>query len=92
MENIAFEMSKIDSDKIRFEVYYVVENVVKELLGVLYFEKAKKTFNIKPISLNEWLCVDAKVEGLYTKNGNVTPVQIIGICQQKIKEELSSNP
>ena len=91
MENILFDLSKIDSERIRVEVYYVDGDLIKELLGVLYFEKAKKNFNIKPIGLNEWLCVDAKVEGLYTKNGGVTPSQIIAMCQKKIKEKLYLN-
>jgi hypothetical protein len=86
MENMLFEINKIESDRIRIEVYYILGQEIKELLGVLYFEKAKKSFKTKPLSLNEWLCVDAKVEGLYTKDEKITPSQIISLCQKKIKE------
>jgi hypothetical protein len=54
-------------------------------LGVLYFERAKRSFNKKPLSMGGWLCVDAKVEGLYEYGGeNITPKDIISYCQKLI--------
>jgi len=54
-------------------------------MGVLYFERAKKSFSRKPIGLNEWACVDAKVEGLYTVDEKITPKDIVDHCQGLIK-------
>lgn len=49
--------------------------------GVLYFERVKVGFNKKPISMNSWACVDAKVEGLYDMGGDFTPLDILNRCQ-----------
>jgi hypothetical protein len=54
-------------------------------LGSLYYERAKKTFNRKPIGMNAWGCVDAKIEGLYEHN-NITPTVIMNKCQEIIRE------
>ncbi|MFN9900496.1 MAG: hypothetical protein ACK55Z_17265, partial [bacterium] len=58
---------------------------LREHLGILYFEKAKTGFVRKPIGLNAWACVDAKVEGLYTKDESITPTQIIEKCRELIR-------
>lgn len=85
MDNLSFDITKMDSDRLRVEVYYKVGELVTELLGILYFEKAKKSFNTKPIGMDKWLCVDAKVEGLYTKDEAITPTKMIALCYDKIK-------
>ena len=37
-------------------------------------------------SLDQWACVDAKVEGLYIHGGdNITPKDIVAHCQALIK-------
>jgi hypothetical protein len=55
-------------------------------LGTLYFEKAKKTFQRKPIGMDGWACVDAKIEGLYVHGGeHITPKDIVRKCQDLIK-------
>ena len=56
--------------------------------GVLYFEKVKVGFTKKPISMNSWACVDAKVEGLYDMGGDFTPLDILNKCQDLIKSGL----
>ena len=67
----------MDSERIRVEVYYKVSEMLKEFKGMMYYERAKKTFNRKPVGLDAWLCVDARVEGLYTKDKAITPAQIV---------------
>jgi len=55
-------------------------------LGSLYFEKAKKTFHRKPVSMNSWVCVDAKVEALYSEWEGITPKEVVNKCQSLIGE------
>ena len=55
-------------------------------LGSLYYEKAKKTFNRKPIGMNAWGCVDAKIEGLYEAEENITPTEVMNVCQDLIRQ------
>ena len=63
----------------------MVDEILTEMLGILYFEKAKKSFNRKPVGMDQWLCIDAKVEGLYTKDKAITPPQIVRMCYDHIK-------
>lgn len=86
MDKLDFQITRIDEGRIRVEIYFVVGEVVKELLGILYFEKAKRSFNRKPVGMDQWVCVDAKVEGLYTKDGGITPKQIVARCYELIKQ------
>ena len=55
-------------------------------LGLLYYERAKKTFQRKPIGMNAWGCVDAKIEGLYEANTDITPTEVMNKCQELIRE------
>ena len=57
-------------------------------VGVLYFERAKSSFQNKPLSMNSWRCVDAKVDGLYDGAAEDIPVpkEIIMNCQNLIKD------
>jgi hypothetical protein len=58
----------------------------EEYEGVLYFEKAKTKFQRKPI-MGGWVCVDAKIsEGLYQRY-DITPTELIKMCQHQIKDE-----
>jgi len=55
-------------------------------MGSLYFEKAKKGFHRKPVSMDAWVCVDAKIEKLYeVSEYDITPKQIVEVCQKMIK-------
>ena len=73
----------MDPDRVR-----VVVTLLNEIeLGVLYFEKAKKGWTNKPISMDGWRCVDAKVEGLYVHGGaDLTPKDIVAHCQDLIRQ------
>jgi len=54
-------------------------------LGLIYYEKAKRGYINKPISMNRWVCVDAKIEGLYIHGGeDITPMDILDKCQEII--------
>ena len=89
VDTLSYDLTQMDEDKIRIVVSLnegddKSSSVVVEL-GTLYFEKAKKTFQRKPIGMNAWACVDAKVEGLYVYGGdNITPKDIVSKCQSLI--------
>jgi len=54
-------------------------------IGLLYFEKAKKGFTNKPLSMGSWACVDAKIEDESIFHENFTPKQMVGECQEMIR-------
>ena len=85
IENFIFEVSKVDDNRIRVEVYYKFSDILKEFMGIMYYEKAKRSFNRKPVGMDAWACVDAKVEGLYTKDNKITPTQIVSEGYNQIK-------
>lgn len=87
VDNLVYELSPMDEGVIRI----VVLSGDQEELGSLYFERAKKTFQRKPIGMDAWGCVDAKIEGLYEYGGdNITPKDIVGKCQELIREYVTS--
>jgi hypothetical protein len=76
----------MDMDRVRVEVYYKISETLKEFMGIMYYEKAKKSFNRKPVGMDAWACIDAKVEGLYTKDESITPKQIVSEGYNRIKQ------
>jgi hypothetical protein len=87
VDNLVYELSPMDEGVIRI----VVLSGNQEELGSLYFERAKKTFQRKPIGMDAWGCVDAKIERLYEYGGdNITPKDIVGKCQELIREYVTS--
>jgi len=86
MDKLSFDITQMDTNRVRVEVSFKVGELLTESLGILYFERAKKSFQRKPVGLNAWACVDAKVEGLYTKDESITPKQIVNHCQSLIRE------
>jgi hypothetical protein len=81
MEDFVYKMDKIEEGRIRFIISF---NEVE--MGSLYFEKAKKGFKNKPVSMDAWVCVDAKIEKLYeVSEYDITPKQIVEVCQKMIK-------
>lgn len=83
VDTLTYKMDIIEEGRIRIVV--LIDDEVE--LGALYFEKAKKSFQRKPIGMNAWACVDAKVEGLYIYGGeNITPKDIVAKCQSLIRE------
>jgi hypothetical protein len=75
-----YNMTEIEDGRIRI----IIVQEDKEL-GTLYFERAKKTFQRKPITMNGWACVDAKIDGLYDMGGEITPKEIVAHCQDIIR-------
>lgn len=74
-------MTHIEEGRIRI----IIVQEEKEL-GTLYFERAKKTFQRKPITMNGWACVDAKINELYDMGGEITPKEIVAHCQEMIRD------
>ena len=82
VDTLSYAMDVMEVGRIRM-VISLNEEVE---LGTLYFEKAKRTFQRKPIGMDAWACVDAKIEGLYIHGGeHITPKDIVRKCQQLIK-------
>ena len=77
MDNLIFNLDRMDETKIRV----VISDMNLNQKGVLYFEKVKSGFNRKPISMNSWACVDAKIEGLYEMGGDYSSLDILNKCQ-----------
>ena len=50
---------------------------VGEFMGIMYYERAKKTFTHKPISMQKWGMVDCKIERLYEKYPEVEPLDVL---------------
>lgn len=79
---MTYKLSEIEVGRLRITISKDDNEV-----GVLYFERAKSSFQNKPISMNSWRCVDAKVDGLYEQTEEVPiPKEIIMNCQVLIKE------
>ena len=82
MTDFIYKMDKME-DRIRFIISFKEQEV-----GSLYFEKAKKGFTNKPLSMDAWVCVDAKIEKLYeVSDYEVFPKEIVETCQKMIKAE-----
>ena len=80
MTDLLYTMDKVD-DRLRFIISFNDEEV-----GSLYFEKAKRGFTNKPLSMDAWVCVDAKIEKLYeVVDYEITPKEIVEVCQNMIK-------
>jgi hypothetical protein len=86
-DNIRFNIESLDPNRVMVEVTLLGEMV----LGILYFENPKQTWNKKPLLSKKWRCVDAKVEGLYIHGGeDITPKDIIRVCQDLVEEHLAN--
>jgi hypothetical protein len=80
MTDFIYKMDKME-ERIRFIISFNEEEV-----GSLYFEKAKKGFTNKPLSMDAWVCVDAKIERLYeVSDYEIFPKDIVEVCQKMIK-------
>lgn len=79
--HMEYKLNEIESGRIRA----VISNGNKEV-ATLYFEKAKNSFQNKPLTMNSWRCVDAKVEDETIFNEDFIPKDMIGKCQDLIKE------
>lgn len=81
MDKLSYTLSPLEEGRLR-----IIITKDHTEVGSLYYEKAKKTFNRKPIGMNAWGCVDAKVDGLYEADENITPTEVMNICQSLIRE------
>ena len=81
MDNLTYNLTEMEPDRLRITI--TQDNTE---LGSLYYERAKKTFQRKPIGMNAWGCVDAKIEGLYEANTDITPTEVMNKCQELIRE------
>lgn len=80
VDDLTYTIDDLDPNRKR-----IVVSIGPVELGTLYFEKAKVGFTNKPIGLNAWACVDAKIEDLYVHNGDtITPKDVVGKCQRLI--------
>lgn len=81
MEDLIFNLGRMD-DKV------VITITDKDLnhKGILYFERVKVGFIRKPISMNSWSCIDAKIDGLYEMGGDFSSLDILNHCQSIIRE------
>ena len=84
MEDLIFNIDYVDEGVIR--VVISDHNLIQK--GVLYFEKVKAGFVRKPISMNSWACVDAKIEGLYDMGGDYSSLDILNKCQELLRNIL----
>ena len=81
IQDLQYDIFQLDDMKTR-----IVISLYEKELGTLYFEKAKRAFTNKPVGMNSWACVDAKVEGLYVVGGeDITPKDIVAHCQSLLR-------
>ena len=79
---LTYSLTKIEEGRIRI-VVSLNEDVE---LGTLYFEKVKRGFTNKPLSMDAWVCIDAKIERLYeVSDYEILPKDIVEVCQKMIK-------
>jgi hypothetical protein len=83
VDTLSYAIDVIEEGRIRM----VISLIDRVELGTLYFEKAKRTFQRKPIGMDGWTCIDAKIEGLYVHGGeHITPKDMVRKCQDLIRE------
>jgi len=79
MDILTYNLTEIETDRLRITI---IQNDTE--LGSVYYERAKRTFQRKPIGMNAWGCVDAKIEGLY-EHSDITPTEVMNKCQEIIR-------
>lgn len=80
MEKLSYVIDYLSPTRVR-----VIVNHLDREVGTLYFEPGKKGYINKPVFMGGWICVDAKIEGLYEVGGEITPKQIISHIQDLLK-------
>jgi len=84
MDELKYEINQLENNNIRLELFYK-----NNFVGVMYFTLGKIGFNKKPISINNWICVDAKIFGLYDYI-NIEPSELVKQARSKIYEYLTN--
>jgi hypothetical protein len=86
IDDLTYEIFPLGGDKMR-----IIISLYEKELGTLYFEKAKRSFVRKPVSMDGWCVIDAKIEGLYVVGGdNITPKNIVDYCQKLLKSSINN--
>ena len=80
MDKLTYNLMEIEPDRLR-----IIITKGHTEVGSLYYEKAKRVFQRKPISMGSWACVDAKIGGLYEADENITPTEVMNKCQEVIR-------
>ena len=81
IDDLTYEIFPLGGDKMR-----IIISLYEKELGTLYFERAKRSFVRKPVTMNEFVCIDAKIETLYVVGGNdITPKDVVAYCQKLLK-------
>lgn len=84
---LTYNLTQMDDNRLRV---VITKDDIE--VGSLYYEKAKRSFNRKPIGMNAWTMVDAKIEGLYEAEEMLTPTEVSNKCQQLINEFFNCSP
>lgn len=82
MGELGYRVVKLEDGVVRVEIFN--EDMME--MATLYFEHAKKGFNKKPIGMDGWVCIDAKVWGNLYGYSKLTPRQVIDECRKRIDE------
>jgi hypothetical protein len=86
MDKLSYHISPLSEDRVCIEV-----SISGQSLGLIYYERAKRGYNNKPVSMDRWVCVDANVKDLYVYGSMeiecVTPKMIMDECQLLLKRE-----
>lgn len=80
MDRISLEIEEMEKGRVRIIIY-----VDGQEAGVMYYEIAKRGFSTKPVSMNKWACVDAKITNLYDMVEDMTPKKIMDMCQEELR-------
>lgn len=87
MEILSPKVEWMTEDRIRVEIF-----CDGHYYGVLYYEKAKRGFNLKPI-MGGWVCVDAKIqEALYKTYSNLEPKILLEWGMNQVRSLAESTP
>ena len=74
MDFITPKVEPLSKDRYRIELF---SSNGGEYYGVLFYERAKRGYNNKPITKG-WTCVDAQIQQkFYTDNPEVTPLMVL---------------
>jgi hypothetical protein len=84
MDELICEINQLENNNIRLELFYK-----NNFVGVMYFTLGKVGFNRKPISINNWICVDAKIFGLYDYI-DTDPSELVNFARNKIQNYLTN--
>ena len=60
MDKLSYDIKQLEPDRLCVEI-----SVGGKSLGLVYYERAKKGYNTKPVSMDRWVCVDANVKDIY---------------------------